>query len=215
MLAKLFATGSLILTVFFVPLLGQSPPDRPKPSAVGLAQEFPVTMKQNVVAGKTPVGTKVEAKLTIATLFEHVVIPMDAIFSGEVVESQAKTESTSSHLAIRMDSVRWKTGSKPVTLYLTNWYYPRKLPTDERSNEPSDGPFGRNPYGSGMPIPTPDPNGPGLGPSEVSDTRIIMKDVDSTKRSDGSLGLVSSRLNLKLDKTTTYVLATDDLKRAR
>src|ERR1700722_18474581 len=45
------------------------------------AQEFSVTMRQNVVAGKTPVGTKVEAKLTIATLLKGAVIPQGAIFS--------------------------------------------------------------------------------------------------------------------------------------
>ncbi len=48
-------------------------------------------MRQNVVAGKTPVGTKVEAKLTIATLVKGTVIPEGAVFSGEVVDSVAKS----------------------------------------------------------------------------------------------------------------------------
>ena len=32
------------------------------------ALEFPVLMRQKVEAGKTPVGMKIEAKLTVATL---------------------------------------------------------------------------------------------------------------------------------------------------
>jgi hypothetical protein len=38
-----------------------------------------------------------------------------------------------------------------------------------------------------------------------------MKDVESTRQSDGALVLSSTHVNIKLDKTTTYVLATDDL----
>ena len=74
-------------------LCGQSKPDQPKPAPnSALVQEFPVTIKENVLAGRTPVGTKVDAKLSIPTLFEHTVIPVDATFSGEVVESQASPQ---------------------------------------------------------------------------------------------------------------------------
>src|SRR5277367_4444886 len=68
---------------------GQSKTPAPGSAAASVAsvQEFPVTMRQNVKAGKTPVGTKVEAKLTTATLVKGAVIPAGAIFSGEVVES--------------------------------------------------------------------------------------------------------------------------------
>lgn len=38
-----------------------------------------------------------------------------------------------------------------------------------------------------------------------------MKDVESTRQSDGSVVLVSKRSNVKLDKVTTYVLAPDGL----
>ncbi len=200
-------------------LVGQSQPGHPKPPATNsaLVQEFPVTMRENVVAGKTPVGTKVEAKLTIATLFEGTVIPMDATFSGEVTESREKSETEPSHLAIRMDSVRWKTGSKPVKLFLTAWYYPLRLPTDEnRSNDPLSG--ARGPYGPTAPFPghSSDSTGPDIGPtSSVSDTRVVMKDVTSTRNDDGSLVLVSTRFNLKLNKSTTYVLATGSLTPGR
>lgn len=38
-----------------------------------------------------------------------------------------------------------------------------------------------------------------------------MKDVESTRNADGAIELTSARSDLKLDKTTTYVLATGDL----
>src|ERR1700687_5445684 len=62
--------------------------------------EFPVVMRQKVEAGKTLVGTKIEAKLTVATLVNGVVIPEDAVLSGEVIESSAKTAADPSRLAI-------------------------------------------------------------------------------------------------------------------
>ncbi len=199
-------------------LCGQSKPDQPKPAPnSALVQEFPVTMKENVLAGKTPVGTKVDAKLSIATLFEHTVIPVDATFSGEVVESQAKSATEPSRLAIRMDSVNWKNGSKPIKLYLTAWYYPLRMPTDEdQSKDPMGNPMGRvrsqNPTLHGQV----EPEGPMVGPlANVSDTRVVMKDVESTRLSDGGLVLVSSRINLKLNKSTVYVLATGNLSRTK
>src|SRR5260370_29066039 len=105
----------------------QPTPTAPRPSG---AREFPVVMRQNVAAGITPVGTKVQAKLAVATLVDGVLVPRDAVFSGEVTESVAKSASDPSCLAIRMDSAQWKKGSAPVVLslapkvYLTAWYYP-------------------------------------------------------------------------------------------
>jgi len=52
------------------------PHSPPNTSSAGL--EFPVIMRQNVAAGKTPVGTKVQAKLVVATLVDGVVVPQDA-----------------------------------------------------------------------------------------------------------------------------------------
>jgi hypothetical protein len=43
----------------------------------------------------------------------------------------------------------------------------------------------------------------------------LMKDIESTRRSDGSLMLTSTRFNIKLDRSTTYVLATDSLRRTK
>ena len=185
-----------------------------------LVQEFPVTMRQNVVAGKTPVGTKVEAKLTIATLVKGAVIPEGAIFSGEVVDSTAKSKTDPSRLAIRMDSVQWKKESKPIKVYLTAWYYPVPMPQDADQEDC------RTVGSVGMNCP-PVPGAPGAGPgaagtrfppepmplpsAQVPQSRVAMKDVESTRDPDGTIALSSAKSNIKLDKTTTYVLATGEL----
>jgi len=192
----------------------QSSEEQPKPSATnaGPVQEFPVTMRQNVVAGKTPVGTKVEARLTIATLIRGAVIPEGASFSGEVVESVAKSLTDPSRLSIRMDSVRWKKESRPMRLFLTAWYYPLLLGEDaapkDRDNAPPS--VMQNPNTPGFPNPhTP----PDLFPqaSRLSETRVTMKDVESSRADDGTITLTSNKSNLKLDKSTTYVFSNGDL----
>src|SRR5207245_2131370 len=88
-------------------LLSQKEATAPNPTNV---KEFPVVMKQEVTAGKTPVGTKVEAKLSVATLVDGTVFPKNTVFSGEVTESVAKSENSASRVAIRMDSAQWKNG---------------------------------------------------------------------------------------------------------
>ena len=94
-------------------------------------------MRQNVAAGKTSVGAKIQAKLALATLLNGVVIPQDAILSGEVTESVAKSATGSSRLAIRIDSAQWKNGSAPLKVYLTPWYYPLPLLANQDLYEPS------------------------------------------------------------------------------
>ena len=199
-------------------LSGQSKAPAPGSPAAGLAsvQEFPVTMRQNVKAGKTPVGTKVEAKLTMATLVSGTVIPAGAIFSGKVVESAAKSSSDPSRIAIRMDSVQWKNGSKPITVYLTPWYYPIQMAQDldhDRDDCQSPGGMGMKcPLGAGMPgTRFPPDTLPPLSPAQVSTSRVEMKDIESVRGADGIIELTSTHSNIKLDKTTTYVLATGDL----
>ena len=66
-------------------------------SSAGL--EFPATMRKKIVAGVTPVGTVVQAKLEVATLVDGVVVPENAILSGEVTESSAKSDT---------DPSRWR-----------------------------------------------------------------------------------------------------------
>jgi hypothetical protein len=122
--SKTIVVRQAILTVVLgcAALLGQQTPSQQTPSQQTPAQhapaassfsgalEFPVVMRQNVAAGTTPVGTKVQAKLAVATLVDGVVVPRDAVFSGEVTESVAKSVTDPSRLAIRMDSAQWKKG---------------------------------------------------------------------------------------------------------
>ena len=215
-------TAALVSALLFA----QSKPVASNPSVV---HEFPVTMRQNVVAGTTPVGTKVEAKLTIATLVNGTVIPVGATLAGEVVESAAKSATAPSRLAVRMDSARWKKGSAPIKVYLTAWYYPVRIAAGEdRSNDSPTGIHGEVGIQSGgsrqntpasQRFPTSStPEGTDIPPaptSNLSDHRVVMKDVDSVHLDDGGVALTSTRFNIKLDKTTTYVLATGDLTPAK
>jgi len=192
-------------------------------SAFSGAQEFPVTMRQNVVAGKTPVGTKVEASLTIATLVAGKVIPVGAIFSGEVVESVAKSATNPSRLSVCMNSMRWKRGSASIRAYLIAWYYPIQISLGEDRSDERPGVVKQSKRGTiYLPNSTdsqifpdrsgrvrPDPTGAQI--SNISDHPVVMKDVQSVRNNDAGVALSSSRLNIKLDKTTTYVLATGDL----
>jgi hypothetical protein len=244
--SKTIIVRQAILTVVLgcVALLGQQTtsqqtPSQPTPAALGPsgALEFPVVMRQNVAAGTTPVGTKVQAKLAVATLVDGVVVPRDAVFSGEVTESVARSATDPSRLAFRMDSARWKKGSAPVVLslaskvYLTAWYYPvaETRAQDHSDESPDDASQSWN--HRNRPPTFPDPNGsasepfPGRGSgtdpgslppspsSNISKHRALMKNVESTRASDGVVTLTSKSSNIKIDKLTTYVLATGDLLR--
>jgi hypothetical protein len=207
-------------------LLGQQKPAGVGPSGV---LEFPVIMQQDVAAGKTAAGTKVAAKLTVATLVNGTVFPRGAIFSGEVTESLKKSANDPSLLAIRMDSVQWKNGSAPIKVYLTAWYYPEKTETgsqnlqyqpQDQANSP------RNWNGAGA-YPTPNSpinekfpgadsdkestSVPTTPNSVTSNHRVLMKNVDSAVGNDGGVELSCKRSNIKLDRLTTYVLAAGDL----
>jgi hypothetical protein len=203
-------------------LLGQQKgPD----SGSQAVREFPVILQQSVSAGKTPVGTKIQAKLWVATLVDGTVIPRNAVFSGEVVESVAKTKTDPSRVALLMDSVQWKDGSAVVKVYLTAWYYPSRSADGQDLRYGPQQPANRTWNGEGQ---YPDPNSkvykpfPGGGSdqgSAVPDTptaiagnhRVLMEDVESARGADGAVALVSKRTNIKLDKLTTYVLAGGDL----
>jgi len=183
-----------------------------KPPAVGAAgrQEFPVTFRQNLAAGKTPVGTKVEARLELATLVKGTVIPEGAIFSGEVIESAAKTATEPCRLAVRMDSVRWKKGSAAIKAYVTEWYYPTRMAAGEASLDADEVSPIRRTRRDSM---ANNPNFPGDFPDPplgISDKRAVIKDVESTHQSDGVVALSSKRVNIRLDRSTTYVLAADE-----
>jgi len=225
MFTRRMLVGNVVSTLVLgsAALLGQQKAAAPSSPAV---REFPVNMQQNVTAGTTPVGTKIKAKLTVATLMDGVVIPRNAVFSGEVTESVAKTASDPSRLALRMDSVEWKNGSAPIKLYLTGWYYPTSLDEGQKLayGPPNDSVKTWNGAGT-----YPDPNNPASHPfpghdadrgadsgpnaplAVTSNHRVMMKNVESTRNTDGSVVITCARSNLKLDKSTAYVLAAGEL----
>ena len=206
--------------------LGQEKAGASPPTTV---QEFPVILQQSVTAGKTPAGTKIQAKLEVATLLDGTVIPRNAVFSGEVIESVAKTRTDPSRIALRMDSVQWKNNTAALKVFLTAWYYPPRNQTGQDLQYGPQQPANRTWNGEGQ---YPDPNSkvykpfPGGDSSQgpaVPDTptavtsnhRIQMKDVESTSSSDGTVTLVAKRSNLKFDRLTTYVLSTSSLLPAK
>jgi hypothetical protein len=220
---RISTTHCLLLTLFCsASLLGQN--GAAPPISAG-ALVFPVIMEQGITAGKTPVGTKVQAKLAVATLMEGTVIPRSALFSGEVTESVAKTKTDPSRLAIRMDSVQWKQGSAPVTVYLTSWYYPAQEQNGQDLQYGPQQPASRTWSGQGQypsedskvyrPFPGSDSGQASSVPTTPSATtsnqRIRMKGVESQREGDGAIVVSNSRSNIKLDKLTTYVLAADEL----
>jgi len=218
---KIVTQASILSFVFSCVSFGQQKAATP----LALSQEFPVAMEQSVSAGKTAVGTKVRAKLVVATLVQGKVLPRNATLTGEVLESVAKTATTPSRLAIRMDSAQWKDGSAALKIYLTAWYYPA---TEEGGQNLQYGPPqapGKTWNGQGA---YPNPNSPSYKPfpggdpdedkssvpdtaaAKVSDHRVVMKDVEWVRAEDGTGTLVSKRVNIKLDRLTTYVFAATD-----
>lgn len=208
--------------------------NRPEIPSSAAALEFPVVLQQKVIAGKTPVGTKVQAKLAVATLFAGVVIPQDALLSGEVIESAAKSAADPSRLAIRMDSVQWKNGATPTVipltpkLYLTAWYYPAAVMMNPNPSDSPDAANNPKPWSAGGIYPGQrNPTSPPLsGPdaskdtlptstSNISKRRELMKKMESVSDSAGAVILTSTHSNIKLDKSTTYVLAATGLLPAK
>ncbi len=223
----LMFVSTLMLGVFgSASLLGQQ---KPAASSAPSAQEFPVILQQSVTAGKTPAGTKIQARLEAATLVDGTVIPRNAVFSGEVVESVAKTKTDPSRVALRMDSVQWKDGSATVKVYLTAWYYPTRDATGQDLQYGPAQPANRTWNGQGQypdanskvyrPFPGSESDKSAGAPDTPSATpsnhRVLMKDVEAATGSDGSLALVSKHNNIKLDKLTTYVLASGNLLPAK
>jgi hypothetical protein len=214
------------LVFFSVTALSQQKTTAPSPAPGVL--DLPVTLQQNVTAGATVVGTKIKAKLIVATLVNGVVLPKNAVLSGEVTESKAKSGTDPSHLAIRMDSAEWKNGSAPIKVYLTGWYYPTKISAGQNlTYGPNDTSVSWKTWnGAGA---YPDRNAPASQPFPGNDSdrnsgavpntplevtmdhRVLMKNVESAHNDDGSVVVSSSRSNIKLDKLTTYVFGTGEL----
>ncbi len=216
----------LVVALGSVGLLAQQTSQSPVPQHC-MGCELPVVLRENVVAGKTAVGTKVEAKLVLATMLKGGVIPRDALISGEVIESVAKKDGKPSRLSIRMDSAQWKNGLAKFKVYLTAWYYPAApMAPQDLSYRPIDAQNGnKNPGGTDYTEPrnpmsqqkwppqhdTDNGMDAAAPASSVSHDRVVMKNVESARNKDGAVELVSEKNNIKLDKLTTYVLAPDEL----
>jgi hypothetical protein len=227
-----FIAKAAVVFLGFVAVCDQSTLAQSTPtSSAGL--EFPATLQKKIVAGVTPVGTVVQAKLAVATLVDGVVVPENAILSGEVTESAAKSATDPSRLAIRMDSARWKIHGSPQVLklihqvYLTAWSYPTtSTPLPESFYQSLDVPSSRNltrlgyppPTTRRVPAPEDSPDSPASttqpAPTTTSSAaphRVLIKDVESTRARDGAVALTSRHSNIKLDKSTTYVFAGGEL----
>jgi hypothetical protein len=194
MLSKMRPVIAVVLGA--IALVGQQMPATP-------ATEFPVLMRQDIVAGKTTVGTRVEAKLVLGTLLNGTAIPKNSILPGKVIESVAKSPTEPARLAVRMDSVQWKNGSAPVELYLTSWYY-RAAATTPNTDAPT-----ASHYDPTSPIYEPLP-GSENNPRPVhnpTNRRVLMKNVEGLRRPDGGVAIISKISNIKIDRSTTYVLA--------
>jgi hypothetical protein len=197
--------------------LGQQKSTAPSSSPL---REFPVVMQQSVEAGKTPVGTKVRAKLAVATTFHGVVIPRNAEVTGVVFESVRKSATSPSRLGIRMENAKWKDDSTcMMKAYLMPLYYP--MVSQSMQGPPVESP---DPDSRSMNEPNQSASSPmsqpsfGGGNSEaareampniltLSSRPVSMKNVTMEPVKDAGLELVSQHDNIKLNKMTTYVLA--------
>lgn len=191
---------------------------KPSTSSSSPLHEFPLVLQQSVESGKANIGTKVQAKLAVATMFEGTVIPRNAVFSGVVIESTPKSAKEAAKLAIRMETVEWKHGSTSLTAYLLPLYYPATTqsapnfgdaPQESGPNTPngagqhssSESPMGRQSFptdGSQSAIPE---------VSSASNRPVQIKNVTVALADEGGAALVSQHSNIKLFKMTTYIFA--------
>ena len=192
------------------------------PSARPALHEFPLTLQQSIESGKAAIGTKVQARLAIATKFQGTVIPRNALFTGVVIESTAKAAKEPAKLAIRMEKAEWKEDSLSLTAYLLPLSYSNTAPAVQGLPNESPGPSSRTLNGAGddanspmrAPFPTNDsqaaqaaiPDAPTL-----SSRPVQMKNVTIALADEGGAAIVSERSNIKLNKMTTYVFAAIEL----
>lgn len=185
--------------------------------------ELPVVLRQKIVAGVTPAGTLVEAKLQIATLVNGAVIPAGAILSGHVEVSAKNEGNNPSRVKIKFDSARWKKETAPLEVYATGAYYP-VLRYDNDGGATPNARYGAIDKGaSGADDPYPPPPGPrpgkipeGFGAdvpepiaTRVSSHWVRAEGTDAFVDDNGSITVISSTHDLKFDKDTTYLLTND------
>jgi hypothetical protein len=191
-------------------------------SSSSALREFPVVLQQSVEAGKTPVGTKIQAKLAVATLFHGILVPRNAVISGVIFESVGKSGKAPSRLGIRMENAKWKDESTcMMKAYLMPLYYAMMAQSAQAvpnaSPDPEDSRTLNGPAQSSSPMsqqPFPDNSAASRG--AIPDTPLLssrpvsMKNVRIEPIEDGGVALVSEHANIKLHKMTTYILAAID-----
>jgi hypothetical protein len=213
-----------MLLSLILPVLGSPALYSQQPAAPAKVPEFPVILQQSVTAGKTPVGSKVQAKLAIATLLNGTVIPRNATVTGEVTQSAAKTGTEPSRLAIRMDSVQWKSGTSAIVLYFNGFYYPNIGENGQDLQYGPEQPAQRTWNGQGQypdphshiyqPFPSGDSDKSSSAPDTSSTTAaknsVLMKDIEVQRNSDGAIVLTSKHSNVKLERYSMYVASAGD-----
>jgi len=191
-------------------------------SASSVLRQFPVVLQQSVEAGKTPVGTKVQAKLAADTMFHGILVPQNAIVTGIIFQSVAKNAKAPSRLGIRMENAKWKDESTcMMRAYLMPLYYamitqsPQAMPNG--SPDPGDSRTLSGPAESSSPMQNRQfPDNSEASRGAMPDTPVLssrpvsMKNVEIEPVDDGGVALVSEHTNIKLHKMTTYILAAID-----
>jgi hypothetical protein len=213
MLTRRLVVQGAILAFCSAASIGQQSHQAPPPPVL---REFPVILQQNLEAGKSPAGTKVEGKLAAATLFNGTLIPKNAVTSGVVIESESKRGEERARLAIRMNTVSWDGGWAPLYAYLMPLYYSATGQTGPNLPNESPDPGSRTLNGpnqsSESPMSRPFPGGSEAIPDVaiLSSRPVRMKNVVLQPTSNGGIALVSEHANIKLFKMTTYVFAAEE-----
>ena len=219
MLIRTVVAQTVVLTCWSAFSLSQQ---AQAPSARPALHEFPLTLQQSVECGKAAIGTKVLAKLAIATKFQGTVIPRNALFTGVVIESTARGAKEPAKLAIRMEKAEWKDDSISLTAYLLPLSYPNTAPSAQNLPNESPDPSSRTLNGAGQdasspmhaPFPTNDSQAAQAAIPEaptLSTHPVQMKNVTVALADEGGAAIVSERSNIKLNKMTTYVFAATEL----
>ncbi|HEV7220809.1 MAG: hypothetical protein ACHP8A_10040 [Terriglobales bacterium] len=204
--------GALLGFWFAASYAQQTPTPSPHPAL----HEFPLTLQENIESGKAKIGTKVQAKLAMATMFHGMIIPRNAVFSGLVIESDAKSAKAPAKLAIRMETAEWKDGSTSLTAYLLPLSYATTAPAVQGLRNESQDPDSRtlSEGQSESPMQRSFPNNDSQAAQAAipeiptaSNRPVPMKNVVIARADEGGAALVSDRGNIKLNKMTTYVFA--------
>jgi len=206
---------AIIVCCFAVSVGQQKPPT----SSPGALREFPLVLQQSIESGKAMIGTKVQAKLAVATMFEGTVIPRNAVFSGVVIESNAKSAKEPAKLAIRMETAEWKHGSSSMMAYLLPLYYPTTTQNFGDASQASGPTASDGGQGSSSESPMSHQSFPSnesqAAIPEISTTSnrpVQIKNVTVALADEGGAALVSEHSNIKLFKLTTYVFAAREPK---